>query len=554
MPIDIGLGGSNQVLQTNDTGTAVEWETLDFSNILGQDLIAVDGSITVNSGGIGATLINTDISVAPDGITNDKIADNAINTENILDGQVQTNDIAPGSNNQFLRTNNLGVVEWASFLGLISASEVTYDPSSSGLLSTDLQAAIDEINTATGTVNLTDNGDGTYTFTKADGSTVTIMDTSISTLTDNADGTFTYTDETGTPVTFDAKMTTATDNADGTFDITDDSGNNITIDTNQTTSTLVDNTDGTFTYTDETGTPVTFDAKITTAIDNTDGTFDITDDSGNNITIDTNQTTSTLVDNADDTFTYTDETGTPVTFDAKITTAIDNADGTFDITDDSGNNITIDTNHPGTIGSIFFSDGAGGLSENNGQLFWDATNNKLGIGTNTPDVKLRVNGQVKASSLVSNPNGLETNPSFRFENDPNSGMFLASVGELAFTANGVEAFRIISNQNVGIGTTTPTSTLHTGGSFATNIRSDPAATVTILDNDYTIIVTTATDIDIPSADATNLGRIYIIKNITGIPITMTGDNYINSSGTTQNTIVAGITKLQSDGADWQQIN
>ena len=96
MPIDIGLGGSNQVLQTNDTGTAVEWETLDFSNILGQDLIAGDGSIAVNSGGIGATLINTDISVAPDGITNDKIADNAINTENILDGQVQTNDIADG--------------------------------------------------------------------------------------------------------------------------------------------------------------------------------------------------------------------------------------------------------------------------------------------------------------------------------------------------------------------------------------------------------------------------------------------------------------------------
>ncbi|NNF82454.1 MAG: hypothetical protein HKM99_06890, partial [Flavobacteriaceae bacterium] len=77
------------------------------------------------------------------------------------------------------------------------ASEVPYDNTTSGLAATDVQAAIDEINTAAGTVALVDNGDGTYDFTDAGGAVTTITDTSISTMVDNLDGTYTYTDETG---------------------------------------------------------------------------------------------------------------------------------------------------------------------------------------------------------------------------------------------------------------------------------------------------------------------------------------------------------------------
>ena len=50
---------------------------------------------------------------------------------------------------------------------------------------------------------LVDNGDGTYDFTDAAGTTTTITDTSISTLVDNANGTYTYTDETGATQTID---------------------------------------------------------------------------------------------------------------------------------------------------------------------------------------------------------------------------------------------------------------------------------------------------------------------------------------------------------------
>ncbi|MBQ4822939.1 hypothetical protein, partial [Aquimarina sp. MMG016] len=91
-PAKIQEGTANQVLKTDATGAIVEWGTLDATNIAGEDLTAGDGSITVTDG-TGATLVDTNVIVAADGITNAKVADNAIQTENITDGQVQTADI-----------------------------------------------------------------------------------------------------------------------------------------------------------------------------------------------------------------------------------------------------------------------------------------------------------------------------------------------------------------------------------------------------------------------------------------------------------------------------
>ncbi len=84
-----------------------------------------------------------------------------------------------------------------------TAAEVSFDNTTSGLLATNVQQAIDEINAAAGAVSLTDNGDGTYDFTDASGTTTTIADTSVSTLIDNGDGTYTYTDESGVSQTID---------------------------------------------------------------------------------------------------------------------------------------------------------------------------------------------------------------------------------------------------------------------------------------------------------------------------------------------------------------
>ncbi|MDG1570788.1 hypothetical protein OZ410_00560, partial [Robiginitalea sp. M366] len=85
------------------------------------------------------------------------------------------------------------------------AASNPYDNTTSGLAATDVQAALDEINGLTNTVSLTDNADGTYTFTDASGNTTTISDTSLSTLVDNLDGTYTYTDESGATQVLDTR-------------------------------------------------------------------------------------------------------------------------------------------------------------------------------------------------------------------------------------------------------------------------------------------------------------------------------------------------------------
>jgi len=119
--------------------------------------------------------------------------------------------------------------------------------------------------------------------------------------------------------------------------------------------------------------------------------------------------------------------------------------------------------------------------------------------------------------------------------------------------NNSQLFWNNSNNRLGIGTPTPNSTLHTGGSFATNIRSDNSIAVIITDSDHTVIVGDAvTTIFLPAPSTDNTGRIYIIKNISDIDIPIT--DYLDSNGDNETDVSIGVTQLQSDGVNWQQIN
>ncbi|NKI28415.1 hypothetical protein HCG49_17835 [Arenibacter sp. 6A1] len=212
----------------------------------------------------------------------------------------------------------------------------------------------------------------------------------------------------------------------------------------------------------------------------------------------------------------------------------------------------------GTSGSIFFASddgsGTGPPIENNSEIFWDSTNNRLGVGTSSPTHKLQVVGAIRGSAIL-NANGTPNLPSYRFEDDLNTGMYRSagSIGWLRFATDGTEAITIDPNQRVGIGTPTPNSTLHTGGSFSTNIRSDNSLAVIITDSDHTVIVGDAvTTIFLPAPSTDNTGRIYIIKNISAIDIPIT--DYLDSNGNNETNVSPGVTQLQSDGVNWQQIN
>src|SRR5690606_21858575 len=208
------------------------------------------------------------------------------------------------------------------------------------------------------TTAMVDNGDGTYTFTNANGDTITI-DSGAEDRREVEDFV------TNSPVTVDGTTYTSVEEYFETI-VTSNS------------DALVDTGDGTFTHTAADGTVVTFDANTTAMVDNGDGTYTFTNANGDTITIDSvgdiinnfeeiseespvtdDGTTYTsveeyfetivtsnsdaLVDNGDGTFTHTAADGTVVTFDANTTAMLDNGDGTYTFTNANGDTITIDS-------------------------------------------------------------------------------------------------------------------------------------------------------------------------------------------------------------------
>lgn len=165
------------------------------------------------------------------------------------------------------------------------------------------------------------------------------------------------------------------------------------------------------------------------------------------------------------------------------------ADRTFTIS----TGITIGTTAitSGTVGRVLFQ-GSGNVVQQSSSLFWDSTNNRLGIGTSTPSFTLDILGNVSSSNVgfklrnsASNGyteilcfndggtladrmfmgvGGTTTGDAFQ-----NRGYFLASnnleginftatkptTGDIRFFTGGVnERLRIFGNGNIGINTTT----------------------------------------------------------------------------------------------------
>lgn len=154
-----------------------------------------------------------------------------------------------------------------------------------------------------------------------------------------------------------------------------------------------------------------------------------------------------------------------------------------------GNVFTAGTNTAGRIAYWNSSDSITFYDD----LFIDELNNRVGIGTTAPTQKLQVNGAIRVSSGFNANNGTSGSPSFRFENDANTGMFLAASDQLAFTTGGVEAARIDASGNIGIRTSTPSYVLDVEGTFSANSIN--------VNNEYTLPDSAGTLGQVLQADA-----------------------------------------------------
>ncbi len=543
-------------------------------DIVSQDLVV---------GGVANALLGeVTLEIAPGAVGTPELANNAVTSVNIADGQVAAEDLADDAVTAEkldasvvgagLAQNAAGALEvdvtgiagdgtLSSPLGTIALAG---NPGNALFENVEMDVAVQNIISSDLNNDLVLGSDGAIYINVG---SVQTSETITNLTQDINTGIINYINENGVNQTANI----ASSDSGNLLIIGSDGGgfiNQSAIIANETTTSLVQNTTtGVITYTNENGVAQT----ANTTSSDTGNLLRTGTDGGSFIdqsAITDNETITSLAqDPTTGVITYTNEEGADQT--ANITSVdsgnllitgsdggsfIDQTvlDGTF-ATDTELSNII----PSGTQGSIFFSDGAGSLVENNAQLFWDNLELKLYVGNQViteSDVKLNVGGTIR-TQFIKGASGSSGLPTYRFNDNQDTGMYLEDAsGILAFSTNNIEALRIDNIQNVGIQQASPSSALHLGGSFATPIRSE-TTNVTLTEADHTVILETGvTLLTLPPADISNAGRIYIIKNKTGVNVP-TNLNYLDLNGIASNDIAPGVIWLQSDGiGNWEQIN
>ena len=151
-------------------------------------------------------------------------------------------------------------------------------------------------------------------------------------------------------------------------------------------------------------------------------------------------------------------------------------------------------------------------------------------------------------------NYIKTGATLFFQSGATTLMSLTTGGNLAVDTNTL--FVDAANNRVGVGTSSPTSSLHVVGSV-TKSHTTKTANYTMTESDYTVLCDTSAGgftISLPAASGCS-GRIYVIKKITGnsgtnnITIDPNGSETIDGA-TTYALQCRSSVMIQSNGANW----
>ena len=187
----------------------------------------------------------------------------------------------------------------------------------------------------------------------------------------------------------------------------------------------------------------------------------------------------------------------------------------------------------GTIGRVLFQ-GTGNVLQQSSSLFWDSTNNRLGIGTSTPAQPLDVVGDIRAtSSLLVGPG---TN---------SAGFYSPTTNQLAGFTNSVERFRVFSNGNFVINTLTDAGfRLDVNGTARINTLTIGLGGGQIASN--TAIGVTALNANTTATQGVAIGFESLLFNTTGVQNTAVGALSLRANTTGQLNSAFGRSSLSSN--------
>lgn len=236
-----------------------------------------------------------------------------------------------------------------------------------------------------------------------------------------------------------------------------------------------------------------------------------------------------------------------------------------------------------TEGSIPFASATGALTEDNANLFWDDTNNYLGLGTNTPSVELDIQAPNPLIWITHTGSGtkaifdmgvagltMTSTGDISFGDDNNGQVFFHDrsagacfVGDPFGDSNEVyvgvyqSSAYIAHNGNTRFGgNTAPTATVHIDGDLvvkrtATAVSANTAGEIII----GVTSTAAARTVTLDSSDVVN-GQIIIIKDESGgagtnnITVATEGLETIDGASTMDITADYGCLRVYSDGTNW----